>query len=200
MTDRQPLLFEPNEISNIHRSAVFSKCRTWRYTLVREWDHLLPKLLFVLLNPSTADEFQDDRTNRRGIDYALQWGFGSVVFVNLFAIRSPDPDVIRKVRDPIGPGNDRHIIDQWQKADEIVCGWGTKGRYLNRDAEVCAMFGRSLYCLGTNDDGTPKHPLYLKANLKPKPYSHEGITQAVDGGGEDLIYERKKHEGEKDNA
>ena len=83
---KQPTLFATEYIE---RSAVFSDCRTWRYTLERYWDKSKPFALFILLNPSTADEYKDDPTNRRGIRYANDWGYGGVGFCNLFAYRTP---------------------------------------------------------------------------------------------------------------
>lgn len=111
----------------LRRSADFSSCRTWRYTLIREWDDQKPRLLFVLLNPSTADAEKDDPTNRRGIGFASRWGFGSVVFVNLFAIRSPDSKTIKQVSDPIGPENDHYIERESSRANKIICAWGVQG-------------------------------------------------------------------------
>ena len=89
----------------IHRSADFSLCRTWRYTLVRRWDDDLPSLLCVLLNPSTADEYQDDPTNTRCIRWCMRFGYGSLTFCNLFALRTPYPYVMMKHPEPIGTVN-----------------------------------------------------------------------------------------------
>jgi len=152
----------------MQRSAEFSECRTWRYSLIRVWDESLPLVVFVLLNPSTADEFQDDPTNRRGINFAASWGFGSVVFVNLFAIRSPYPKKIKEVPDPIGPDNDSYILTWAGKADKVICAWGVHGDYENRNKDVLALLSEhKLHHLGLTKDRHPKHPLYLKADLTP---------------------------------
>lgn len=158
--------------ATIKRTADFSPCRTWRYTLIREWDVKKPRLLFILLNPSTADEKKDDPTNRRGIDFAIQWGFGAVVFVNLFAIRSPDPLVIPKVKDPVGPDNDLYIAREAYRTNLIVCAWGTHGRFNNRDQVVTGHLAihYELTCLGRNNDGTPQHPLYMLRTTAPVNY------------------------------
>lgn len=152
----------------VKRSARFSPCKTWRYTLVREWEEGKRRLLFILLNPSTADAMKDDPTNRRGIDFARQWGFGSVVFVNLFAIRSPDPDLIQKVGDPIGPENGLHIANEVNEANTVVCAWGNKGHFLHQDKKIISHLLHSrhdkIFCLGRNGDGSPEHPLYIPRN------------------------------------
>lgn len=155
----------------IRRSAVFSPCCTWRYTLSRVWDDSKPMLLFVLLNPSTDTDKQDDPTNRRGIDFAQRWGFGAVVFVNLFAIRSPYPKRIKEVDDPVGPWNDSNILDQARDAGKIICAWGTHGVYQGRDHEVLRMLsGYELYALRITKGGHPEHPLYMPKSVEPVNY------------------------------
>jgi len=155
----------------MQRSAEFSDCETWRYSLIRTWDDTLPLVVFVLLNPSTADQSKDDATNRRGINYAVSWKCGSVVFVNLFAIRSKDPKTIKLVTDPIGPDNDFYILKWAAKADKIVCAWGIHGDYKDRNKHVMELLSDwELFHLGLTQGGHPKHPLYLKADLVPLPW------------------------------
>lgn len=150
----------------IHRNAVFSRCRTWRYTLTRTWDETRPSLLFVLLNPSTADAQRDDPTKRRGMGFARRWGYGRVVFVNLFAYRSTDPKALRQAADPIGPRNDFYIKREAAVADRIVCAWGVHGTWMDRDRAVMDLLPRPLYCLGLTKAGQPRHPLYLPADTR----------------------------------
>ncbi len=148
----------------ITRSAIFSDCRTYRYTLERYWDDR-PHVLFVLLNPSTADEIHDDPTNRRGIGFARQWDMGGVVFVNLFAYRTKDPKVLKKFSTPVGPDNDLHIANEADRAGKIVLAWGAHGHYLRRDLRVRRLLkGREMWHLGLTAKGQPKHPLYLAAS------------------------------------
>ena len=155
---------------DIRRSAIFSPCRTWRYTLERLWDDAKPLVTFVLLNPSTADESHDDPTNRRGIDFAKRWGYGGVVFVNLFAYRTPHPKVMLRQPDPVGPDNDRHIVEQARKAGVVVAAWGANNT-LGRDRAVLRLLdGTPLQCLGTTKNGHPRHPLYLRSNAPLEPY------------------------------
>lgn len=152
----------------IQRAAVFSDCGTYRYTLERRWDLAMPGILFVLLNPSVADAAKDDPTNRRGMDFARRWGYGSCVFVNLFAFRSPHPKVMKAAQYPVGPDNNQHIVEQARKAAAIVLAWGTDGGHMRRDLAVLKLLdGLALHCLkppnkpALTKDGHPRHPLYL---------------------------------------
>src|SRR4029078_1544091 len=86
--------------------AIFSRCRQYRYVLRRAWRNDLPEVLFIALNPSTADEASDDATVRRCIGFARDWGFGALAIANLFAFRSSNPLSLRCATDPIGPRND----------------------------------------------------------------------------------------------
>ena len=81
--------------------AVFSKDRIYRYALWRTWNENLPKTLFIGLNPSTADEIQDDPTIRRCIRYSRDWGYGGYIMGNIFGYRSTNPLVLKQIKDPI---------------------------------------------------------------------------------------------------
>lgn len=153
----------------IIRHAEFSRCLLYRYTLERSWNPTLPTVLFILLNPSTANQYVDDPTNRRGLGFARAWGCGRCVFVNLFAFRTPKPKVMMAADDPVGPDNDMHIEFWAEKSDKIVLAWGTHGGFMDRDQAVLnLMKGFDLYCLGTTKDGHPRHPLYLAKKTKLK--------------------------------
>lgn len=159
----------------IRRYAEFSPCATWRYTLIRKWDDSKPRLLFVLLNPSTADAVKDDPTNRRGIGFARRWGFGSVVFVNLFAFRTPDPKQMKAAKEPVGPENDAYILREAKLAKCIVAAWGNDGSFKSRAFDVRKLLKNfELSCLGTNMNGEPKHPLYLSNATVPGPFAPKG--------------------------
>lgn len=150
---------------------MLSQCGAYRYTLVREWDPKLPRVLWVLLNPSTADASQDDPTLRKGIGFSKLWCFGSLCFVNLFAYRATKPKDMKSAQDPVGPENDCWILDQAHMADLAVVAWGNHGTHLGRDREVLALLGhRKVFCLGLNSNGTPKHPLMLPYSTKLIPY------------------------------
>ena len=137
----------------------------YRYTLWRTWDESQPRVLFVLLNPSTADAYQDDNTLRKCIGFAQNWSYGSLEVVNLFAFRTKHPTHLRAVADPIGLLNDLYIRKAVARSTLIVCGWGIHGSLYYRDKAVLQLFAeREVYCLGTTKEGFPRHPL-------PAPYS-----------------------------
>ncbi|MDJ0993591.1 MAG: DUF1643 domain-containing protein [Dinoroseobacter sp.] len=150
--------------------AVYSPCELYRYMLTRTWDPEGLKVLFVMLNPSTATEVQNDPTVERCERRARALGFGAFRVCNIFAFRATDPQVMRKAADPIGPDNDTAIVGGCNWADSIVCAWGTHGQHLNRGPEVEALMratGRPLNHLGLSKHGHPKHPLYISYTQQP---------------------------------
>jgi hypothetical protein len=156
--------------------AEFSEDRVFRYTLERVWwptpnQH---QVAFIGLNPSTADEQQDDPTVRRCIRYAKKWGYSGMVMLNIFAIRGTDPRILRSPRDIKGPLNDHHIARIIQRAEtQLVIGcWGNWGELHGRGKDVIGLVKsarRQLYRLGPLTKlGHPRHPLYLKGDLQPE--------------------------------
>lgn len=148
--------------------AVYSDCEAYRYLLTRVWDGALPRALFVMLNPSTATEVQNDPTVERCERRARALGFGAFRVTNIFAFRATDPRAMRAVADPVGPDNDAAIRESVDWAggptDRIICAWGTHGAHLNRGAAVAQLLresGRDLHHLGLTAAGAPKHPLYI---------------------------------------
>ena len=154
----------------VNKNATFSDCRKYRYALSRTWNGKKKTILFIGLNPSTADEKIDDPTIRRCINYAQNWGYGSLLMVNLFAYRATMPSELKNVKNPIGNDNDLHIIELSKKADLAVAAWGNEGTLLNRDKEVKKILP-NLMCLKINKSGQPSHPLYQKKDLKLIKYS-----------------------------
>ncbi len=154
------------EDDGIRRSAIFSDCRTWRYTLERYWGDG-DFVTFVLLNPSTADEENDDPTNRRGIAYAKAWGYDGCVFVNLFAVRTPDPKVMKQAMYPVGPENDTWICRMCRDAGLVVAAWGNHGSHINRARYVKSMIAPfHPKCLKITKSGEPGHILYLRSDAR----------------------------------
>lgn len=156
------------------RTAIFNEGRTHRELLRIVWDEHLPQLAAIGLNPSTADEFQDDPTIRRLKGYARDWGFGGLQMYNIFAVRATDPKDMKAHPSPIGLGKLGHQINT-NKASQVLCCWGTHGKHMNRGVDVLEELqvffsGDRLVCLGVNSDGSPKHPLYLKKEAKRIPY------------------------------
>jgi hypothetical protein len=142
--------------------ATLDPTRTYRYVLWREFT-LEPKTvaLWVMLNPSTADEYVNDPTIRRVRAFSLAWGFDACRIVNLFAYRSTDPDVLPKIADPVGPDNDRIIRLEAQAATKIIVAWGKNGALHGRSRHVRGLLAPfECWCFGTCENGEPKHPLY----------------------------------------
>jgi hypothetical protein len=148
--------------------ARFSPCRTWRYTLHRVWDQGLGLLMVIGLNPSTADEVQNDPTVARCVNYAKSWGFGGLVMMNAFAYRTTFPGVLKKAPDPVGPDNDFWLRRMAEEARQILAAWGNHGRWLDRQGQVLSLIDRELYCLGETKEGAPRHPLYLRKDAEPR--------------------------------
>jgi hypothetical protein len=150
--------------------AVYSDCERYRYLLTRVWGPG-PKALFVMLNPSTATEVQNDPTVERCERRARVLGFGAFRVTNIFAFRATDPKVMRAAADPVGPGNDAAIRESLGWADQVICAWGNHGTMGGRGAEVEAMLrpsGLPLYHLGLTGQGQPRHPLYVGYHQQPE--------------------------------
>lgn len=155
--------------------AVYSRCETYRYLLTRTWDARGTKALFVMLNPSTATEEQNDPTVERCERRARALGFGAFRVANIFAFRATDPRVMRAASDPVGPQNDAAISGSVPWADRIICAWGTHGAHLNRGPTVEALLrraGQPLFHLGLTLAGHPKHPLYIGYAQPPLAWQH----------------------------
>jgi hypothetical protein len=152
--------------------AKFSRCRKWRYLLWRRWGEG-PVANFLMLNPSTADEVKLDPSCTRARVYAEQWGFGALIVTNLFGWRATDPGEMKAVRDPVGRGNDRAILNAALKSALVVCAWGNHGEHLGRADAVIGLLKKGripLYALRLNGGGHPAHPLYLPASLRATPW------------------------------
>lgn len=152
-------------------SACLSPCGRYRYELTRSWDGKLPKVAFVMLNPSKADATIDDPTIRKCIGLADRWGYGELRVYNLFALRATDPEELLTHPDPIGPVNNRAIVGP-SECDLVVCAWGSfkvKGEHEDRASKflTIALTGLDLYALAVNLDGNPRHPLYVKNDTQP---------------------------------
>lgn len=170
MTLPQPQLFGELDSSV---GATFSECRRYRFTLNRTWDADRPKILFVMLNPSTADELNNDPTVERCQRRAIKWGYGALGVANLFAYRSTSPMALYECEDPVGTGNDDAIVQQARESDMVICAWGSHGALNDRGMHVRKLLtdaGIKLHYLHLNADGTPGHPLYLAYELQPTPW------------------------------
>lgn len=142
----------------------FSPDRRHRYSLIHRWDPLFGDrlILWIGLNPSTADESQLDPTLTRIRTFSQREGFDGFWMANLFGLRTPYPKEMMSAPDPVGPGNDASLLAAADRCEKIVAAWGVSGVYQERaDAVVRLFAGRELWCLGTTRDGHPRHPLYV---------------------------------------
>ena len=150
----------------MEKSAVISKCGKYRYELRRIWDSSKPLVLFIGLNPSTADHQEEDQTSKVCINYAKRWGYGGLIIANLFAYRSTDKSKIRHVNDPVGSENNKYLRKLIAEAADVICAWTDDGGYMDRDAEVLKMIDDPK-CLMKLKSGRPGHPLYKNKELLP---------------------------------
>ncbi len=153
-------------------TADFSRCGVYRYGLTRRWADG-ESVLWIMLNPSTADADVLDPTIRRCVGFSQAWGFGGLEVVNLYAIRSTDPDRIYTDADPIGDRNDQAIGAAVARCRLVIAAWGVHGAHNDRGGSTARMlraYGTELYCLGVTKDGHPRHPLYLRSDAARVPY------------------------------
>lgn len=161
---------------SITSSATISLCGTYRYRLARAVAGGQLRVLFVGLNPSTADHQIDDPTVRRMMSFAALLGGGELQVGNLFAYRAVQPSELWRVgeRVAIGPENDRHLASMAQGADIIVAAWGTSAERSPRAGAVLkilkASSQRAVLCLGRTKEGWPRHPLYLPKTAQAEVY------------------------------
>jgi len=128
--------------------------------------------MFIGLNPSTADETNDDPTVRRCINFAKLWGYSALCMTNIFAFRATDPMVMKAADDPVGHKNNAMLVDVSSGAGVVVAAWGVHGAHWNRGWEVRNLLWHTckLKCMGLTKDAHPKHPLYLRGDTKLQPY------------------------------
>ena len=144
--------------------AIISKSKKFRYQLWRKWDNDKPLVMFLMLNPSTADATKNDPTIRRCIGYAKDWGYGGLYVGNLFAYRTAYPKELKDKGYQIGRFNKKHLLNMQKICDKVICAWGNKQGIPSRITDIF----HELHYLDLAKDGTPKHPLYLKKELKPQ--------------------------------
>ena len=144
--------------------ASFSECRNYRYYLRRIWDSEKPMVMFIGLNPSTANEFEDDPTIRSVCRIAKANGYGGVYMMNCWPYVSTDPTKLKR----------DELTDKWNNDNltviaayckDVVFAWGSFDvvRETGRDLELMEMFPRAKV-LHVNKNGSPKHPLYCKSD------------------------------------
>jgi hypothetical protein len=166
-------------------AACFSTCGRYRWWLQRRWQASRPTVLFIGLNPSSANAERDDPTLRRLVGFARAWGFGALEVVNLFARCSATPAVLRRSSNPVGAENDQWLQRCVASADALWLGWGNGGSWGQRDQQVLALLeaalppGVPLLAVGLTASGQPRHPLYAPASAPPLRLQHPGDLQPL---------------------
>ncbi len=166
-------------------SAQFSDDMKYRYTLERHWAPLVPPLVWILLNPSTADAFRDDPTVKRCMGFSMNSGAGGCLILNLFAWRSTNPGGLLHTKDPVGPDNDGYIRHWVAKGLNVVLGWGCMHKKLLwRPLQVLKLLDKSklYYLRPTTVHHEPNHPLFLSSKLRPVEMDHGEMVH---------VYERR---------
>ena len=173
---------------NMMRGATLSECGAYRYRLWRKWGCGSP-LLFVMLNPSTADADVDDATIRRCVGFADREGFGELGVVNLYAYRATAPKDLKRAGYPVGPDNDQHIADAAREAAAVCVAWGSNVAGLERPQIVLPLLrwlGVEPKCLRITRTGYPQHPLMLPSSCMLQPFDEEAIHNAMHRQGKAL--------------
>ena len=148
--------------------AIISEDEKYRYALWRIWDEDKPTVMFIMLNPSTADATKNDATINKCVAYAKRWGlYGGIFVCNLYALRSRDPGLLKFDQDPIGPDCDKWLITVSAMCTMKIAAWGNKILSQGRVFRVKTIVS-PLNCLEKSKAGNPKHPLYLRKNLTPR--------------------------------
>lgn len=147
----------------MNKSAVLSPDGRYRYALHRVWDETKPPVLFIGLNPSTADAERDDPTIRRCVRFARDWGYGGLAMGNLFAWRATNPADLPADGTAVGPDNDAWLARLHQDAGLVVAAWGAHPLATARAGAVISAIP-TLYALGVTASGAPRHPLRLRAD------------------------------------
>ncbi len=161
-------------MSDSEAGAIFSDCGQYRYLLWRRWTShgpdVIPDIVWIMLNPSTADERTNDATIRRVMAFSRAWGYGGCRVINLYALRATDPKELRLAADPVGPDNElRWEREMLSETDNCicVCAWGANPMAKKIEAvrmDWLRCRGIKVYCV-TKDVAKPNHPLYLPNGL-----------------------------------
>ena len=163
--------------------ACFSKNGKYRYSLGRRLSDSPSRLLFIMLNPSKANAYKPDNTITRCINFARDWGYGTMEVVNLFAYITPYRDCLAKVSKPVGgKRTNAEIRSAIESADIVVLAWGDDGAkpaYRRRARRmmkiVCDI--TQPYHLGLTKKGEPRHPRILRKTTTPTRWKKSEIRE-----------------------
>lgn len=163
-------------------AAKISDDGRYRYALLRRWADDGPAATFILLNPSTADADIDDPTIVRCIRFARTWGYAALHVVNLYGLRATNPAELLAADDPVGPDNDDYLRRHARAAvlvrSPLVAGWGIGAASERVERVLAYPEMRRLTCLGVTADGSPRHPLYMRADSTLMPWPQSGEEHA----------------------
>lgn len=166
---------------SVASDAAISDDTLYRYNLQRVWDRALPVCVWLLLNPSKADQIEDDLTIKKCMEYARRWGCGAIVVVNLYAFRSKDPAKLFTVPNPVGPDNEAAVRAAGAIAGapggKVIAGWGGSGAGPHYKAVIAQTLGwlrmesgLAIECLGKTAEGYPRHPSRLAYATPLEPF------------------------------
>ncbi len=179
--------------SSWESDASFSSCRKYRWWLTRYLGVRSKKLVFIGLNPSGANETQEDPTLRRLMNFARSWSYGQIIVLNLFGRISKSPSTLRKTSNPIGKFNNNLLkvcLFKWSRNSnfDLWLGWGAGGTFRNQNLFLinylsCVKdyrldrfpFSYGALSLGQTKAGHPRHPLYLSNKELLNPYNYSEI-------------------------
>lgn len=155
------------------KSAKFNEDRTHRYYLSRIWDEKMSKMLFIGINPSTADGEKDDHTVSRLVKFCQSWGFGGFYIVNLYSFISPEPEdmidhynnLTNKMEKALHKQNMAVALRYGRICSMITFMWGA-GIPNQTQADKYIRTFRDAYCFGKTREGHPKHPLFLASHTQ----------------------------------
>lgn len=157
--------------SGVKGDAVMSEDGRYRQVMRRWLGETFPDeyILFIGMNPSTADATVDDPTCAREWTFARREGFSAMVKCNVGDYRATDPKMlVAPGVVAVSPANIPAILEAAKGAGRVVLCHGklnkalaTAGREL---VEALRSSGIELWCFGSNADGSPKHPLYMRAD------------------------------------
>lgn len=160
------------------RDAILSKGEKYRYALERKWDHDKKTLMWVMLNPSTADALTDDATIRRCVGFAERWGYGAITVGNLYAYRATFPrDLWARAaagKEIVGKANDHWLQRMAIAADTIVVAWGShapRPRAAEVFTKIVGMGPDKVYCLGKTVTEQPVHPVRQPYDIELQEWS-----------------------------
>lgn len=177
MTDLPPslsagLVYRSHCANGAMSRVWYSPCDQYRYGLSRVWNESAPALLFIMLNPSTADELLNDPTVARCETRARSMGFGGVCIANLFAFRATRPQDLKLAAEPIGAANTA-VLEHWIRLSGMtIAAWGVHGGHQDRGRAFAEETPAELHHLGLTKDEHPRHPLYVALATEPKPWPY----------------------------